>query len=331
MSERTNLQRIALWILLLSALLAGLLLISRAVRSELSGNAPDVVTIERPGLFPEGVEFDTRRDRFLVGSLSEGTIYEVREDGAPTPFINDPELTSSVGLQIDVQGDRLLVVSSNTFLFMDPTLPFHSKLFAYNLESGERLFVADLAALSEDAPNVANDVAVDSDGNAYVTDSLAPVIYQVDAAGNATVFYQNSLLDGRGEPGLNGIEYHPDGYLLVPMQGKLLKMPVANPAATSEVLLDQPIPAADGVTLHPDGRLIVVQGQLATVTALASEDGWESAVTAETSETDLDGTATTATVRGNDIYVVYSRILSILQGAETPEAYEIVRVHFGEE
>lgn len=290
-----------------------------------------VIRMEHTGLFPEGVEYDAAAERFLVGSLTEGTIYEVRASGEPTPFIEDPDLVSSVGIQIDPERNRLLVVSSNTFLFMDPTLPYHAELAAYDLESGERLFFADLAGIAEDGPNVANDVAVDADGNAYITDSLASSIYRVDPEGNARIFWQDVRFDGQGQPGLNGIEYHPDGFLLVPVQGTLYKVPLDDPGAMTQVELDAPIPAADGIILHPDGRLIVVRGQMAVVNALQSQDGWSTASTVGTFETDLMGTATTAAVREDEVYVVYSHILAIMQGGEPPEVFEIVRVSFDQE
>ncbi|MGB7393395.1 MAG: hypothetical protein WA913_03280, partial [Pricia sp.] len=35
--------------------------------------APDVISFEAEGLYPEGVEFDFRRNRFYVGSLTRGS------------------------------------------------------------------------------------------------------------------------------------------------------------------------------------------------------------------------------------------------------------------
>jgi sugar lactone lactonase YvrE len=293
--------------------------------------SPDLILVERPAFFPEGIEYDAERDRFLLGSLVEGTIFEVVGDGEPTPFIEDPDIASSVGIHIDVERDRLLVVSSNTFLFMDPTLPYNAEVAAYDLETGERLFFTDLVNITEYAPNVANDVTVDDEGNAYVTDSLAPVIYRIDVDGEASVFWEDSLFDGQGAPRLNGIEYHPDGYLLVPADGRLYKVPVDDPAALSEVTLDAPLPAADGITLHPDGRLIAVQGQIATVTALESDDDWTTANIVGTAQTNLAGTATTAAIRNGEVYVIYSHILAIMLGETPPQAYEIVRIAFDAE
>jgi hypothetical protein len=48
------------------------------------GTLPDRVTIVREGLFPEGVEYDTLNGRFLVGSIGDGNVYAVADDGTLT-------------------------------------------------------------------------------------------------------------------------------------------------------------------------------------------------------------------------------------------------------
>lgn len=291
---------------------------------------PDLISIASPGLYPEGIEWDAAHERFLVSSLTQGGIFEVRADGEPVRFITDEQIPSSVGIQIDAAHNRLLVVSSDTRLFLDPTLPSFAALAAYDLETGERLFLTDLAAVTEFHPNVANDVAVDADGNAYVTDTFAPVIYRVDMEGQASIFVQDDRLSGQGAAGMNGIDYHPDGFLLVPMmlgQG-FYKIPVSDPSAMTAVEIDQPIVGADGVILTDDGRLIIVSGQTGTVIALRSEDEWASAV--------IDGqfaitpgiVASTAAVRDGEVYVLYAHLEAMMAGLPSPDVFEIVRAEF---
>jgi len=291
---------------------------------------PDVILIEQPALYPEGIEYDAVNDRFLVGSLSQGGIGEVTGSGAPTALISDTDVPSSVGIQIDAERNRLLVVSSDTRLFLDPTLPSHAALAAYDLETSERLFLTDLAAATEYRPNVANDVAVDAEGNAYVTDTFAPVIYRVDVDGNASIFWEDERFSGMGGPGLNGIEYHPDGYLLVPMmitQG-MYKIPVDDPAALTAVTIDQPIIGADGVILHPDGRLIIVAGQTGTVYALRSNDEWETASVDGVFAVQPGTVASTATIRDGEVYVLYAHLEVMMAGLTPPDVFEIVRAEF---
>lgn len=83
-------------------------------------NIPDVITAERGGFVPEGIEYDRANGRFLTGSLADGSIYEVGLDGSLTAFIMDPALVSSVGIEADEARDRLLVTNSNAAVFGMP-------------------------------------------------------------------------------------------------------------------------------------------------------------------------------------------------------------------
>lgn len=46
-----------------------------------SDRLPDLVMIERPGLYPEGVEWDAKRQRFLVSSAADGSVTAVHDNG----------------------------------------------------------------------------------------------------------------------------------------------------------------------------------------------------------------------------------------------------------
>ena len=70
-----------------------------------------IITAERGGFIPEGIEYDEDNGRFLSGSLAEGTIFVIERDGRVVPFIRDPELVSSVGIEADESHDRLLVAN----------------------------------------------------------------------------------------------------------------------------------------------------------------------------------------------------------------------------
>ena len=70
--------------------------------------APDTITISRPALYPESMAFDAASRRFLVGSLTAGTIGEVKDDGTYTPFANDAQLVSTTGILVDAPRNRVL-------------------------------------------------------------------------------------------------------------------------------------------------------------------------------------------------------------------------------
>jgi sugar lactone lactonase YvrE len=292
---------------------------------------PAEIVVPLPGFMPEGIEWDADNGRFLLGSLMQGTIFQVADDGTITPLLENDGFDSTVGIQVDKANHRLLVANADPTVFFDPEAVGMAGLFAFDLESGEMLFSVDLTAL--DAPEgtryFANDVAVDKDGSAYVTNSFAPVIYRVEPDGNASVFIEDERL-ATDTIGLNGIDYHPDGYLLVAVvgSGAIYKIPLENPDAMTQVELSEPL-GIDGMILHPNGVLLaiaVTTGDAATQQAVAiqSEDDWATATVIDRLET--GSAATTITVRDGVPYFI-NAYLSNPQA----EQYEIVRVDFSKD
>ena len=265
---------------------------------------PAVITATRGGFIPEGVEYDTAAHRFLTGSLAEGSIMTIGDDGSVTAVVTDPDLVASVGIEADEERDRLLVANSNS-PFDNSGGQGQAKLGVYRLSTGERLAMVDLAATVPNAPadlmHFANDVAVGADGSAYVTDSRASVVYRV------TPEYQASVLHHFEGFGPNGIVYHPSGYLLVVGGTMMFNVPVDNPDATSRVMLPEEIPGQDGAVWMANGRLAVVSNSSNRVVVLTSADDW---VTANLAGQASYGTqATTAAVVGDNVYVVHPHFM----------------------
>jgi hypothetical protein len=128
----------------------------------------------------------------------------------------------------------------------------------YELGTGKPVHYVDLAPLV-DGPHLLNGIAVDDDGTAYVTDSLSPVIYEVSAEGQPSVFLHDRRFSGEGI-NLNGVVVHPDGYLLVikKSDGVLFKVPLGQPERFSTVKIDTRFVAGDGLTLLGSQGLVVV-------------------------------------------------------------------------
>jgi hypothetical protein len=295
---------------------------------------PDEVLAERPGFFPEGIEYDEENAYFLLGSLTEGTVFTVADDGTVTPLVEDEDLTQSVGIHLDEATDRLLVAVGDPSAFFDPSVEGIAAFGAYDRTTGERLLWVDLAQLAPDGRHFANDVTVDDEGNAYVTDTFTPIIYKVDPEGLATIFLQDERFASE-QGGLNGIEFHADGYLLVSVIGtsSIYKIPLDNPEEMTEVELDRPI-SGDGLILHPDGDLIVVGSYMgeddtpvSAVVKLHSEDDWATATTV--GSVDLERQASTAAIRGEDVYIIFPGF-EAMGSEDVPETSQIMRVQFEE-
>lgn len=268
--------------------------------------AGEVIVAKRGGFIPEGIEYDQANGRFLTGSLAEGTIFEIERDGSVVPFITDAELVSSVGIEADEPRDRLLVANSDRSVFQ-PGSVGQAKLGVYNLTTGEKLAMVDLAAVigapSDPPAYFANDVAVDGEGNAYVTDTRMNVVYRVTLDYQASVLHRfTGLPEGAA---LNGIVYHDGGYLLVVAGEHTYKVPVANPAGTTKVNVAEPAPGQDGIVWAADGHLAAVSNSADAprVVAFSSNDDWASAQRVGVAT--VVGQATTAAAVGDRIYAVH--------------------------
>jgi sugar lactone lactonase YvrE len=265
---------------------------------------PGRIVLERGGLIPEGIEFDTVGRRFLSGSLVDGTVYEIGFDGTLAPFVTDSALVSSVGIEVDEPRNRLLVANSDRAVFGGEG-PGIAQLGVYLLSTGERITMVDLGSVAggnDESIVFANDVTVDDAGNAYLTDTWMNLIYRVDASYNVSILYRFEPTTGLG---LNGIVYHEDGYLIVVAvggQGILYRVPVDDPRSAEPVELSHPATGADGLVWAADGRLVVISNSSSSVQAYSSDDGWRSAEL--TGVATFEGQATTGAAVDGDIYVI---------------------------
>ena len=305
--------------------------------------APDAVAFTQANLYPEGVQYDATGSRFLVSSQTAGAVGQVKDDGTYAVFIDNAQLVSTIGLNLDTDGgrDRLLVAVAdpgyNQTRTSAATRGKLARLAIFNRSSPQsQPTVLDLSTVGTAASypgHFANDIAVDKDGNAYVTDSFAPIIYRVTPGGVVSVFAENAQFAApAGAFGLNGIVYHPDGYLLVAKSntGTIFKIPLATPTAISTVDVgSQSLLAADGLRLSDLNTIQVVCNSQAKVYRLATTNGWTSATVSGTFNTPPQFPTTLARRDGSDGYVLYSN-LNALQAMQTPpvSVFTIAKVKF---
>lgn len=227
-------------------------------------------------VFPEGVAYQEATGDFFVGSTTDGTVFRGNVEGGPVEvFVEGAPGGSAVGLKLDGEG-RLFVAGGTTGL-----------VSVYDTTTG-----ALVAEFGNDlTPNTfLNDIAFNTAGDAYVTDSFNPFVYLVPAeavvppattpVGEATpgttvpVGGLEVAIDLTGTPFVYGDDFNANGivatpddqYLLVAQSntGTLFRIDPAGGEVVPVDLGGAPLPG-DGLLL--DGRTLfaVTAGEISVV------------------------------------------------------------------
>ena len=280
---------------------------------------PATIRIEGIAQNPEGIEFDKTDNTFLLSSLNAGPIIKVNADGTYKPFTSgEPYPMSTAGLQIDYKNNRLLVAAFNGMELydQDPNTKGIANLRIYNLKTGVMEKDINLSSLVPNAPAyMANDVALDSEGNAYISDWFAGVVYKVDMNGEASVFWKNET---GIKSGANGIDFHPDGYLLVSLVSVnqkglyanygLVKVPTKNPELAKTVnISNKAFTGFDGMVINAKGDVVGVtnNGETPggnTLIELSSKNNWETAEVINSKT--ISASTTIALTQKNKNYII---------------------------
>ncbi|KAI5381748.1 hypothetical protein KIW84_UN0468 [Lathyrus oleraceus] len=291
-----------------------------------------VINFQSPNLYPESLAWDPLKQHFLVGSLRHRTISSISDAGIIETLISDtslPENVTVVGITVDSRNNRVLAVIHA----VKPLPPFNA-LAAYDLKSGNRLF---LSPLPTDEEALANDVAVDYNGNAYVTNSIGNYIWKVNVKGEASIFSKSPRFTehpvDRDTPysyiGLNGIAYvSSEDYLLVVQSntGKVFKVD-ADDGTARHVLLNEDLTRPDGVVFRSDGVVLVVSPQANKLWLLKSNNGWGEGVVYDKIDLESEGYPTSVVSRGRDkMYVLYGYFLEGLLGNSEREGFRIEEI-----
>lgn len=269
----------------------------------------ETISFTRTALYPEGLAYDGASSSFLVSSISTGTVGKVDLNGVYTAFLSNSNLVSTLGIRVDSARNRVLVaVGDLKNAVGTSTRDNLAALAIFNLKTGALEGYVDLGGLKTGVKHLANDIAIDAQGNAYITDSFSPIIYKVDLDKKASIFLENDAFKPfhvGDMAGLNGIVYHPDGYLIVSKmdEGVLFKVPVASPSDFIKVF--SPSLPGDGLLLTKDNKLAVMAPTLNTAYLVASTDAWAHATKEKTYSTG-DVWPTTMALKGNDIYGLYT-------------------------
>ncbi len=297
-------------------------------------DSPDSIVVNMKGLYPEGIDYDTKNDRFLITSLTQGQVGAVDWEGNYSVLVKDDQVISAIGIYIDEERDRILVATSDPGASPNSTEETKRKqahLAIYDLETGEREALVDLDASGGGQMHFANDITVDGSGNIYVTNSFSPIIYKVDLENKVKILANNEIWSAKeGQFGLNGIVWHPGGYLVVAHSaaGKLFRLNPDRPLEILEIKTDQPLPKGlDGLEITQNGGLAVVSNAKGKVMLLEGTDNWEKAKVKSEFEVGKVFPTTAAAVDG-DLYVLEAHLGKLFGGNANHENFVIRRVDF---
>ncbi|KAF3436545.1 hypothetical protein FNV43_RR23637 [Rhamnella rubrinervis] len=252
---------------------------------ELAKPATHVYHYHSAGWLRECAKWDDLHRRFIVSFMGGGVgQISVPEDHSPetvleeVQVINDVDLTgnASLGLVIDRSG-----IGS----------------FWHVVGCDEKSF--------------ADDVAVDAEGNAYVTDFRANKIWKVGEDGKLVSIIRSPLFTAKewykNLGGLNGIVHHPDGFLLVvhTFGGSLFKIDIGKEGDHEVKLIKVsggPLTFGDGLELLSPTKLVVA-GNNPSGRLVESSDGWDTASVVATFNGPRHRVATAATIKDGKVYL----------------------------
>lgn len=281
------------------------------------------IEFSAPDAYPEGIAYDSINALYYVSSARTGTLGRVTPQGIYTSVYTDPGLKSSYGIKLHPDGQRLFacVGDANYSKFTAPdTRKKMARLVGINLQSGKKTDDIDLSGLTP-GEHFPNDLIFDAAGNCYITDSFANVIYRIRKDGKASVFADSPLFTTKGI-GLNGIVYHPAGYLLVCSSGTgaIYKVDIADPKKVTTVACDQFFVNADGLLLTGSNKLVVVQnGGSDKIYEIESKDNWASAkLVASTLAADRFTYPSTATMVREKVWVMNANFTELVDSTSVP-------------
>lgn len=248
---------------------AALVSTSMLLAPQAASAAPDALrTYVLPGaaVFPEGVT--VLDGSYYATSTNGGAIYrgDLRQRRAEV-FLPPGQHGRTAAIGLKATATRLVIAGGATGL-----------VSVYDRRSGSRVAQFSNGA-SEQRPTFLNDVAIAPNGDAYVTDSVRPVLYRISAAQLARpVAGRQSLPVYRNFTGtalryqsgfnVNGLVATPDGRFVIVAQsntGKLYRVRLADRTVSRVDLGRALLTGADGLVLLDSRVLYVVRNALERV------------------------------------------------------------------
>jgi Cu-Zn family superoxide dismutase len=227
------------------------------------GPLPTRYVLPGSSVFPEGIAYDERTQLVFVSSTTDGTIFRgSASDETLTPFLppGADGRTTAVGLEVDNDGHLFVAGGQTGFVWV------------YDELTGDLI----AALQTGSSPTFINDIAVDKDGIAYITDSMSPVIYRARPNGSGGYTIER-WLELAGSPivygpgfNLNGIVVSPSDRYLFTVQtntGKIYRIDIATKDIVQLDVGGATFVNGDGLWIRGN-TLYVLQNQQAIITEI---------------------------------------------------------------
>ena len=213
-------------------------------------DAPVAFRLSDSKLIPEGIAYDPKQDRFLIGSVARKKIVSANRKGEMKDFSGPGDnLDCVLGLFVDAAHEELYAVSTNGFLD-EAQKQRRNAVIRYDLRSGRLVNRYDAPDASQ-----LNDLTIADDGTIYATDSANGMLFRkTPGEKTLTPFGAKGAL-----PGANGIALGADGKLYVAISTGIARIDLSTGAP---IRLSQPDTVAtggcDGLYWH-GGDLVGIQ------------------------------------------------------------------------
>lgn len=274
--------------------------------------AEETAIYELPGesTYPEGIAYDTSSGTFLVGSATDGTIFQGdSETSKITTFIkgSDGEPFATLGLKVDDR-NQLWVAGGTS-----------GKVRVYDIRAAKQ--IRTISTPGEGSP-LLNDLVVTPSSDVYVTDSYRPTLFKISAENEMAEAWLNltgTVFEYEDGVNANGIVVTPnESYLLVVQMntGRLYRVDIASKEVSEVDLGGETLIGGDGLVLDGQTLYAVLQTGNEIVSVDLSEDFSSGTVTSRIQDESLAYPATAA--KADNRLLVVNAQFDRMQSEEGP-------------
>lgn len=281
--------------------------------------------IGEPDLIPEGIAYDSRTKTFYVGSTYKRKIVKIDDKGRISDFTQEAQdgLRGVLGMRVDEKRRILWAISSHAGLAMpikndDRNCIGCSEVFKYDLKTGK--LIKKYTLNNKPDQHFLNDLAIASNGDVYITDTVYGSIYFIPAAGSEMTEFLNLGKDSYP----NGIDLSADEKrLFVALNGRIGAIELKDKKVSSLAMpKDIQITPIDGLYFYKNS-LIAVQpfDQGKTIARYRLNNTQTGVVKAEIIEAShrLLNQPTTGALVGKDFYYIANSQLQTFRKMFQPD------------